>query len=209
MTTMATIDRLVHHAIILDFDGSSLRNDKTYLRALESILKEAAVGVLLFTSDDPSDKTLQGGTLPHIVKTVNFGSRAAAAFESLRRHQPKGPLMCMEFWVGWFEHWGGPRQLQEPEDGATALDEVLTLGGSVNIYMMHGGTKRPADPIPRERVSRPPARRAVSQSQSQLDILVENPGRTNHGGEGAERKGILAGVRFAAQLLAGKFIPWR
>jgi len=28
MTTMAAIDRLVHHAIILEFDGSSLRMKK-------------------------------------------------------------------------------------------------------------------------------------------------------------------------------------
>jgi len=62
--------------------------------------------VLLFTSDGPNDQMLQFGTLPHIFKTVNFGSKAVEAFSKLREYQPEGPLFCAEFWNGWFDHWG-------------------------------------------------------------------------------------------------------
>ncbi len=48
---------------------------------------------------------LSGGSVPGILATVNFGSHARVAFETLPRHRPDGPLMCMEFWCGRFGHW--------------------------------------------------------------------------------------------------------
>lgn len=127
-------------ALQIENEYGSYGNDKSYLASLESFLKRAGTEVLLFTSDDPSDCTLQGGTLPHVLKTVNFGSKATSAFENLRKHQPEGPLMCMEFWLGWFDHWTGHHHTRDAEDAAASLDEILSLGASVNIYMMHGGT---------------------------------------------------------------------
>ncbi|CAM5579295.1 hypothetical protein SBADM41S_10796 [Streptomyces badius] len=38
---------------------------------------------------------LTGGSVPGLL-TANFGSGAREGFAVLRRHQPKGPLMCME-----------------------------------------------------------------------------------------------------------------
>lgn len=83
---------------------------------------------------------LTGGSVPGLLATANFGSGAREAFEVLRRHQPKGPLMCMEFWCGWFGHWGAPPVVREPAQAAGALREILECGASVNIYMAHGGT---------------------------------------------------------------------
>ena len=74
------------------------------------------------------------------LKTVNFGSHSRAAFESLRRYQPTGPLMCGEFWNGWFDHWGEEHHRRDPEDVVAVLDEMLNMGASVNLYMFHGGT---------------------------------------------------------------------
>ncbi len=118
----------------------SYGNDKTYLRHLENMLREGGIDVLLFTSDGPDDKMLQFGTLPHLLKTANFGSRAKEAFAKLREYQPEGPLMCGEFWNGWFDHWGEVNHTRSAQDAAAALDEILTCGDSVNLYMFHGGT---------------------------------------------------------------------
>ena len=82
---------------------------------------------------------LQYGTLPHIFKTVNFGSHASEAFTKLREYQPAGPLMCAEFWNGWFDHWGEAHHTRTPAEAAAALDEILTAGASVSLYMFHGG----------------------------------------------------------------------
>ncbi|MEV6399493.1 beta-galactosidase family protein [Streptomyces sp. NPDC051907] len=118
----------------------SYGSDQAYLRHLAELLRGCGVRVPLFTSDGPEDHMLTGGSLPGVLATANFGSGATEAFATLRRHQPSGPLMCMEFWCGWFDHWGGEHVVRDPADAAEALREILECGASVNLYMAHGGT---------------------------------------------------------------------
>ena len=96
--------------------------------------------VPLFTSDGPTDFMLTGGTLPGCHKTGNFGDRVAAQFKKLRERQPEGPLMCCEFWNGWFDHWTEAHHSRTPQQAAQTLDEILAAGASVSAYMFHGGT---------------------------------------------------------------------
>ncbi|MBL1097374.1 beta-galactosidase [Streptomyces coffeae] len=118
----------------------SYGSDRGYLRRLARRLRQLGVSVPLFTSDGPEDHMLTGGSLPGVLATVNFGSGARDAFAALRRHRPSGPLMCMEFWCGWFGHWGAESPVRDAADAAAALREILECGASVNIYMAHGGT---------------------------------------------------------------------
>jgi beta-galactosidase len=127
-------------AMQIENEYGSYGNDKTYLRHLEESLGSHGIDVLLFTSDGPSDPMLQLGTLPHIFKAVNFGSRAVESFSKLREYQPDSPLFCAEFWNGWFDHWGEAHHTRDPQEAASALGEILALGASVNLYMFHGGT---------------------------------------------------------------------
>ncbi|MEW1724119.1 beta-galactosidase [Streptomyces sp. NPDC093109] len=120
----------------------SYGSDEVYLARLTELTRECGITVPLFTSDGPEDHMLSGGLIPGLLATVNFGSGARAAFETLRRHRSDGPLMCMEFWCGWFDRWGGKHVVRDPADAAAALREVLESGpgASVNVYMAHGGT---------------------------------------------------------------------
>ncbi|MEV6103338.1 beta-galactosidase family protein [Streptomyces sp. NPDC051940] len=119
----------------------SYGSDDVYLRHLADGLRARGFTVPLFTSDGHDDHMLTGGSVPGLLATANFGSGARAAFEVLRRHQPRGPLMCMEFWCGWFSHWGDSEEVVRDADSAAgALREILECGASVNIYMAHGGT---------------------------------------------------------------------
>ncbi|MFI5807057.1 beta-galactosidase [Streptomyces sp. NPDC051561] len=118
----------------------SYGSDQAYLSRLAGFLREAGVSVPLFTSDGPEDHMLTGGSVPGVLATANFGSGARAAFDVLRTHQPSGPLMCMEFWCGWFDHWGSERVVRDAGDATEALREILECGASVNLYMAHGGT---------------------------------------------------------------------
>lgn len=118
----------------------SYGSDQVYLRRLADLLRAAGVRVPLFTSDGPEDHMLTGGSVPGVLATANFGSGARAAFATLRRHRPAGPLMCMEFWCGWFDHWGADHVARDADDAAAALREILECGASVNLYMAHGGT---------------------------------------------------------------------
>ncbi|MFJ3901919.1 beta-galactosidase family protein [Streptomyces sp. NPDC090025] len=118
----------------------SYGSDAGYLRRMAGLLRECGVEVPLFTSDGPEDHMLTGGSVPGVLATANFGSGAREAFATLRRHQPAGPLMCMEFWCGWFDHWGTEHVGRDAADAAATLREILECGASVNLYMAHGGT---------------------------------------------------------------------
>ncbi len=114
--------------------------DKEYLSELVRVTREAGITVPLNTVDQPTDQMLSDGSIPGVHKTASFGSRAAERLATLRRHQPTGPLMCMEFWNGWFDDWGTHHHTTDPELAARDLDAILSVGGSVNFYMFHGGT---------------------------------------------------------------------
>lgn len=111
-----------------------------YLRELVRLTRSHGIDVPLFTSDQADDEHLARGGLPELHRTANFGSRTTERLSTLRRHQPTGPLMCTEFWNGWFDSWGQIHHLTAPEDTAAELDELLAAGASVNLYMFHGGT---------------------------------------------------------------------
>lgn len=115
-------------------------DDADYLRALVARTERAGIAVPLTTVDQPLDDMLGRGSLDTLHRTGSFGSRAAERLETLRRHQPTGPLMCSEFWCGWFDSWGEPHHTTPAEDSAAELDTLLAAGASVNIYMFHGGT---------------------------------------------------------------------
>ncbi|HEY4391182.1 MAG TPA: beta-galactosidase [Paenibacillus sp.] len=127
-------------AMQIENEFGSYGNDKPYLNYLKDAMIKRGIDVLLFTSDGPEDYMLQGGMVDGVLATVNFGSRPAEAFDKLRKYQPDAPIMCMEFWNGWFDHWREGHHTRPALDVAEVLDEMLSMGASVNFYMFHGGT---------------------------------------------------------------------
>ncbi|WJL96971.1 beta-galactosidase [Microbacterium sp. ET2] len=114
--------------------------DKAYLQALTDLTRDAGITVPLTTVDQPMPDMLRDGSLPGLHVTGSFGSRAAERLATLREYQPTGPLMCSEFWNGWFDWWGGIHHTTDAETSAAELDTLLAAGASVNLYMFHGGT---------------------------------------------------------------------
>lgn len=114
--------------------------DKEYLQHLVDLSKRSGVDVPLFTCDQPFGTMIEDGSLPELHKTGTFGSRSLERLDFLRERQPTGPLMCAEFWNGWFDNWGTHHHTTDAAASAAELDALLTAGASVNIYMFHGGT---------------------------------------------------------------------
>ena len=123
----------------------SYGEDKDYLRAIRQMMLDRGLDCPLFTSDGPWRATLKAGTLieEDLFVTGNFGSKADYNFAQMQEffdeHGKKWPLMCMEFWDGWFNRWKEPIIKRDPEELAQAVREVLEQG-SINLYMFHGGT---------------------------------------------------------------------
>ncbi|GAA1993791.1 beta-galactosidase [Isoptericola halotolerans] len=122
------------------YGDDPLAERQHYLRTLTAMLRHHGIDVPLFTSDQANDEHLARGGLPELHRTANFGSRTTERLATLRRHQPTGPLMCTEFWDGWFDSWGLHHHVTAPEANAADLDALLAAGASVNLYMFHGGT---------------------------------------------------------------------
>lgn len=141
----AVVDRQISRGgpvIMLQIENEygAYGNDKAYLQHLVDLVKGGGLDVPLFSCDQPSGTMIEDGSLPELLKTATFGSRAAERLATLRKHQPTGPLMCAEFWNGWFDNWGTHHHRTDAAAAAAELDTLLTSGASVNIYMFHGGT---------------------------------------------------------------------
>ncbi len=115
-------------------------NDHEYMKFMRDLMKKNGVTVPLISSDGPYHESFRGGSVGDVHPTGNFGSKTEERFDVIKDYANGGPLMCAEFWVGWFDHWGNGGHMkgnlvQSTED----LDKMLELG-NVSIYMFQGGT---------------------------------------------------------------------
>ncbi len=72
--------------------------------------------------------------------TVNFQSNIEKNLDQLLAVQPDKPVMVMEFWPGWFDHWGHPHPGKSisPDELIERIGKILEMEGSFNLYMFHG-----------------------------------------------------------------------
>lgn len=116
----------------------SYGSDKGYILKLHDYLKEAGFTVPLFTCDGTVQ--LKNDVQKDIFAVVNFGNNPEAGFKALREVQATGPLMCGEYYPGWFDGWGGPHHTGSNERLIKEIGWMLDHKASFSIYMIHGGT---------------------------------------------------------------------
>lgn len=115
--------------------------DKPYIAAIRDMVKQAGfTGVPLFQCDWNSN--FENNALDDLLWTVNFGTGANIdqQFERLKELRPNTPLMCSEFWSGWFDHWGAKHETRSAEELVKGMKEMLDRNISFSLYMTHGGT---------------------------------------------------------------------
>jgi beta-galactosidase len=112
--------------------------DSQYMEELRKAVLDAGFDVPLFDCNPPYH--LHDGYTSNLFPVVNFGSDPAGSFKSLREILPQGPMMCGEFYPGWFDTWGAPHHLGNTPRYVADLQYMLEHGESFSIYMAHGGT---------------------------------------------------------------------
>lgn len=127
-------------AVQVENEFGSFGDDQAYLRWNRGALTARGIRELLFTADGPTELMLDGGTLPGTLTAVTLGSDPEAARQLLSARRPDEPFLVAEFWNGWFDHWGGRHHVRGVDSAVRTLRGILADGGSVSIYMAHGGT---------------------------------------------------------------------
>ena len=112
--------------------------DAAYMGELRQALLGAGFDVPLFACNPVQH--LRDGYRADLFPVVNFGTDPQGAFAALREILPRGPLMCGEFYPGWFDTWGAPHHLGKTDKYLADLGYMLEAGASFSIYMAHGGT---------------------------------------------------------------------
>ena len=134
----------------------SYGEDKPYISEIRDMLREIWGSPVSGkeVSSNPSEKNLpvlfqcdwssnfEKNGLDDLVWTMNFGTGANIdhEFARLKELRPDAPLMCSEFWSGWFDKWGANHETRPAKDMVEGMDEMLTKGISFSLYMTHGGT---------------------------------------------------------------------
>lgn len=127
-------------AVQIENEYGSYGDDKDYLRWNRQALADRGITEILFTADGGTDYFLDGGALPDSWATATLGSRGPEADEVWERRRPGEPFFNVEFWNGWFDHWGEQHHTRAASDAAAEAAKILDVGGSICLYMAHGGT---------------------------------------------------------------------
>ncbi len=112
--------------------------DAGYMNEIRKALLDAGFDVPLFECNPPD--VMKNGMLTNLFQAANFGSDVQRNFAKLRALQPQGPLICSEFYPGWFDTWGATHHYGDQTKYLANLKLMLDDGASFSIYMAHGGT---------------------------------------------------------------------
>ncbi|WP_316793704.1 beta-galactosidase [Pedobacter frigoris] len=79
---------------------------------------------------------------PEVATTLNFGagSDIDKQFKAFKEQNPDAPLMCSEYWTGWFDNWGRPHETRSVNSFIGSLKDMMDRKISFSLYMAHGGT---------------------------------------------------------------------
>jgi beta-galactosidase len=116
----------------------SFGSDAEYMGKLRQALVDGGFNIPMFACNPPYD--IHKGFRKDLFQVANFGSDPEKGFKTLREFQSTGPLMCGEFYPGWFDTWGASHHLGNTPRYLADLEYMLNHGASFSIYMVHGGT---------------------------------------------------------------------
>ncbi|WP_187264340.1 beta-galactosidase [Pontibacter beigongshangensis] len=115
--------------------------EQAYMEATRDAVRTAGFDkVQLFRCDWPTN--FNRYQLDGVATTLNFGagSNVEDKFKVFQELNPTAPLMCSEYWSGWFDHWGRPHETRSISSFIGSLKDMMDRRISFSLYMAHGGT---------------------------------------------------------------------
>lgn len=119
----------------------SYDTNKPYVSEVRDILKSVGFDkTVLFQCDWSSNFELNA--LDDLLWTMNFGTNAKVLdqFKRVKHLRPDQPLMCSEYWSGWFDGWGSAHQTRPSDAMVNGIKTMLDNNISFSLYMTHGGS---------------------------------------------------------------------
>ncbi|KAL8573923.1 hypothetical protein ACOMHN_029370 [Nucella lapillus] len=128
-------------AVQVENEFGSYSQEVDHLMFIKGILRLHGIIELLVTSDN-SEGLMSAPFYKDALPTANFKEfdKGRGNFELIRQINEDFPLMVMEFWTGWFDHWGQPHNSDELPEYVERVSAIMDAGASINFYMFHGGT---------------------------------------------------------------------
>lgn len=124
-----------------EYGSFNVNEDRqAYLAQVKQMVVAAGFdGSLLYTADGADE--LANGSIPGTFAAVDYGTGDAdRSLAMLKKFRPDAPVYVAEYWDGWFDHWGEKHQLTDATKQEAEIRQVIASGGSINLYMIHGGT---------------------------------------------------------------------
>lgn len=115
--------------------------DQQYMEIIRDDIREAGFDKVQLVRCDWSSNFFRY-QLDGVVSTLNFGagSNIDNQFSKFKEMNPTAPLMCGEYWTGWFDQWGRPHETRSVNSFIVSMKDMLDRGISFSLYMAHGGT---------------------------------------------------------------------
>jgi len=116
-------------------------NEQAYMETIRDNVRSAGFDkVQLFRCDWSSN--FNRYQLPGVASTLNFGagSNIDNQFKKFKELNPDAPLMCSEYWTGWFDKWGSVHETRSINTFIGSLKDMMDRKISFSLYMAHGGT---------------------------------------------------------------------
>ncbi|XP_076457381.1 beta-galactosidase-1-like protein 2 isoform X2 [Babylonia areolata] len=128
-------------AVQVENEFGSYSQEVDHLLFIKGILRLHGITELLVTSDN-SEGLRYAPFYNDALPTANFKDfdQGRSHFELIRQTNEDFPLMVMEFWSGWFDHWGQTHNADTLSEYVERVTAILEAGASINFYMFHGGT---------------------------------------------------------------------
>ncbi|MBO9586240.1 MAG: beta-galactosidase [Flavobacterium sp.] len=117
-------------------------NSSEYMEVMRKNLRSAGFDKVQLMRCDWGSNFDAYKTDPEVAITLNFGagSNIEKQFGRFKEQHPTAPLMCSEYWTGWYDRYGLQHETRSVDTFIGSLKEMLDQKISFSLYMAHGGT---------------------------------------------------------------------